>query len=92
VFNGSVWQFLTELVFKEGIRGVLSRWPSITSPETVEACTWFFSFGALQAVLQLLVPGKLFFGPVSPKGNVPVYKVRDTASVLKDIDMSRFFL
>ena len=32
------------------------------------------AFGALQAVLQLALPGKEHKGPVSPKGNVPIYK------------------
>ena len=33
-------------------------------------------FGVLQAGLQLGLPGRTFKGPVSPRGNVPVYKVR----------------
>ena len=32
-------------------------------------------FGAAEAGLQLLLPGKIHKGPITPKGNVPVYKV-----------------
>lgn len=44
-------------------------------PVAVEAWCWVGVFGVFQAALQLLVPGSVFKGPVSPKGNGPVYKV-----------------
>lgn len=31
------------------------------------------SFGVLEAALQLLTPGKTVHGPVTPRGNVPIY-------------------
>lgn len=43
-------------------------------PAGAEAWCWVGAFGVFQAILQLLVPGSTFRGPVSPKGNVPVYK------------------
>lgn len=54
-----------------GVQGVRSVWPW-PSPE---AWAILSVFGALQAFLQLAVPGKQHAGPVSPKGNVPIYKV-----------------
>lgn len=74
-FDGSVASFWSNLVLKEGFQGVLSKWPAPWgSTEAIEAWVWFLTFGAAQACLQLCVPGKPFYGPVSPRGNVPVYK------------------
>ena len=53
-----------------GVRGVWNVWPR----PSVEAWAMTGAFGALQALLQLALPGKQHKGPVSPKGNVPVYK------------------
>ncbi len=54
-----------------GFKGVRNVWPW----PSVEAWAIIGAFGALQALLQLALPGKEHKGPVSPKGNVPVYKV-----------------
>lgn len=37
-------------------------------------------FGVLQAALMLLVPCKIFEGPITPHGNRPLYKVGWAAS------------
>ncbi len=37
------------------------------------------SFAALQLVLMRVVPGKPFLGPITPKGNIPVYKANGFA-------------
>ena len=50
-------------------------------PVAVEAWCWVGAFGVFQAALQLLIPGSVFKGPVTPKGNVPVYKVGVLAPV-----------
>lgn len=42
---------------------------------SAEAWTYILGFGLLQALLQLFVPGPEFQGPITPKGNVPKYKV-----------------
>lgn len=61
---------------QQGFAGVLSLWPSLWgTAEALEAWTWFVVFGIVQGLMQLFVPGKDFEGPVSPKGNVPKYKV-----------------
>lgn len=54
-----------------GVRGVRNVWPW----PSAEAWAIVSAFGALQAILQLAMPGKEHKGPVSPKGNVPIYKV-----------------
>ncbi len=54
-----------------GVQGVRNVWPW----PSVEAWAIIGAFGGLQALLQLGLPGKEHHGPVSPKGNVPVYKV-----------------
>ena len=53
-----------------GFRGVWNVWPR----PSMEAWAILGAFGALQALLQLALPGKEHKGPVSPKGNVPIYK------------------
>lgn len=43
------------------------------------AWTILGSFAAFQLILMKLIPGKPFLGPVTPKGNVPVYKANGVA-------------
>ena len=78
--TGCRWYILTHLegslsnvvLFAKaaGVRGVRNVWPV----PSVEAWAIMGTFGAVQALLQLALPGKEHKGPVSPKGNVPVYK------------------
>lgn len=75
-FDGDVLAFVNEVVVKEGLQGVLAKWPALWgTQQALEAWTWFTVFGLIQALMQLFVPGKDFDGPPSPKGNVPRYKV-----------------
>uniref|UniRef100_A0A061S7K6 7-dehydrocholesterol reductase n=1 Tax=Tetraselmis sp. GSL018 TaxID=582737 RepID=A0A061S7K6_9CHLO len=67
--DGSVSEFVA-LAAREGAVGLWQRWPT----PTAEAWAIIGTFGAVEAFLQLALPGKKFLGPVSPKGNVPVYK------------------
>jgi 7-dehydrocholesterol reductase len=62
-----VFQFVRE----EGLTGVYNVWPR----PSAEAWSYLAFFGAMQAAFQLLIPGPEFRGPVTPKGNTPVYKV-----------------
>ena len=55
----------------EGLAGLQAVWPQ----PSVEAWTYIAVFGVLQALLQLYAPGRIVKGPVTPRGNVPVYKV-----------------
>ncbi|KAM0914860.1 hypothetical protein ACQ4PT_011237 [Festuca glaucescens] len=68
--DGSVvrtYQHLRDHGLLEGLR---SLWPM----PTVAAGKIILGFAFFEAALQLLLPGKRFEGPVSPSGNVPVYK------------------
>ncbi|KAG2658314.1 hypothetical protein PVAP13_1KG248000 [Panicum virgatum] len=68
--DGSVlktYEHLREHGLVEGLKAI---WPM----PTVVAWKIIFGFGLFEAVLQLLLPGKRFEGPISPTGNVPVYK------------------
>mmetsp|Transcript_9693 Transcript_9693/g.17455 ORF Transcript_9693/g.17455 Transcript_9693/m.17455 type:complete len:477 (-) Transcript_9693:77-1507(-) len=67
--SGSIGDFLN-LAAAEGPTGLWRLWPSPSS----EAWVIVGVFGGAEAVLQLVLPGKTFYGPTSPKGNVPVYK------------------
>ena len=68
--EGSILQ-LVAFGSKAGIKGLVAEWPQPRG----EVWWLLACVGTLQAVLQVCVPGKKFLGPVSPKGNVPVYKV-----------------
>ena len=48
------------------------------------------AFAAFQLFLMKAIPGKPFLGPVTPKGNVPVYKANGTACFL--ITFATYFL
>ncbi len=56
---------------QQGLEGLWAAWPR----PTADAWMHIAAFGALEAALQLLLPGKQHKGPITPKGNVPVYKV-----------------
>ncbi|MBA0663246.1 hypothetical protein Goklo_003369, partial [Gossypium klotzschianum] len=67
--DGSVaqtWNYLKQ----HGLQGFIDIWPRPT------AIAWkiIFVYGAFEAALQLLLPGKRVEGPISPTGNRPVYK------------------
>lgn len=64
---------LYEFARSAGPGGFYCAWPRPSG----DAWKFVVAFGVVQAVLQLLMPGKTFLGPVSPKGNTPVYKVTD---------------
>ncbi|KAH9667878.1 7-dehydrocholesterol reductase [Citrus sinensis] len=67
--DGSViksWDYLRQ----NGLQGFIDIWPRPT------AVAWklIACFGAFEAALQLLLPGKRVEGPISPTGHRPVYK------------------
>ena len=62
---------LARFAQKGGLQGLRAVWPW----PSAEAWGIVASFGALEAALQLGLPGAEHRGPVSPKGNVPIYKV-----------------
>ena len=67
----ALWKYYEKL----GVRGL---WAAMPRP-TLDAWTHIAVFGVLEAALQMLLPGKEHKGPVTPNGNVPVYKVHKVA-------------
>lgn len=67
----ALWKYYEKL----GMRGL---WDAMPRP-TLDAWTHIAVFGVLEAALQMLLPGKEHKGPVTPNGNVPVYKVHKVA-------------
>lgn len=55
---------------QNGLQGLLHIWPT----PTPTACKIIAVYAAFEAALQLLLPGKTVYGPISPTGHRPVYK------------------
>lgn len=83
--DGSVARTYEHLRDHGILEGLKAIWPM----PTVVAGKIILGFALFEAALQLLLPGKRFEGPISPAGNVPVYKVRRPipASLLMDISI-----
>jgi hypothetical protein len=73
--DGSVLEY-AHYVWQAGPKSLMDLFRPVWGSKGMEAWAWFLGFGVLQAALQVFVPGSTFHGPVSPKGNVPIYKVR----------------
>lgn len=74
--KGSIPDFVA-FCQQQGLDGVLAAVP----PPTATAWTMIGAFAAFEATLQLVIPGKVWIGPVSPAGNRPVYWVRHPCQV-----------
>jgi hypothetical protein len=81
--NGSVAEFYS-FAREEGLVGVWSVWPRPTST----AWAIIGIFGGFEALLQLCLPGKEVYGPVSPAGNTPVYKASGNSTKLAYMESS----
>jgi 7-dehydrocholesterol reductase len=68
--NGSLFEFFRRIWQTTESSYLLDTFPQ---PSRL-AVSYLAAFGAIQACLQLLMPGKQYLGPHTPKGNVPVYK------------------
>lgn len=55
-----------------------SVWPYILGSR--KACEFILPFAAFQLLLMRVVPGKITQGPVTPAGNIPVYKANGLLS------------
>lgn len=87
--NGSFLEFW-KLVFTEGLFPTLAKiWLPIFFG-TPKAWTILASFAAFQLFLMRAVPGKPFVGPITPKGNIPIYKANGLPCFL--ITFVTFFL
>lgn len=67
--GGCLAAFFKELSSK-GLSALAAAYPS----PSFTGLSYILGFGALQAALQVLLPGQNFYGPPTPRGNVPVYK------------------
>ncbi|CAD7699090.1 unnamed protein product [Ostreobium quekettii] len=81
-FGGSLQHFAS-FAMQDGWQGVIGLLPSPTRA----AWIYFAVFGIFEAALQLLLPGKTTYGPVTPKGNVPVYKANGVAAYVTTLMM-----
>lgn len=48
-------------------------------------------FAVFQLAFMKLIPGKPFYGPITPKGNIPAYKANGVASFLTTLTLFCFF-
>lgn len=84
--DGSLYQ-LGELMQREG---VLTTLYNIYSPYifgTKAAWQIIATFAAFELALMKMLPGKLFHGPVTPAGNVPVYRTNGVLAYLTTLAM-----
>lgn len=74
-------------------KGIIPTIYEIWSPYffgTTEAWTMLAIFAAIQLFLMKAVPGPTFYGPITPKGNVPSYKANGVACFF--ITLTLFYL
>ncbi|HSX13627.1 MAG TPA: hypothetical protein VLE96_04315 [Chlamydiales bacterium] len=78
------------LVYEQGLITVLwNIWKPVFFGSPL-AWKMIFGFGAFQLLLMRIIPGKPFLGPITPKGNVPVYKANGVPCFL--ITISAFMV
>ncbi len=84
---------LTKLLHLFLDKGVFTTLAHIWSPIFLGSPTaWLMicSFGAFQLFLMKALPGKRIEGPITPKGNIPVYKANGVSAFL--VTLATFFL
>ena len=84
---------LTNLVTFVQSQGVLGAFSQIWAPVffgSKVAWTIIAIFAVFQLLLMRFVPGKRFEGPITPKGNIPIYKANGVACFL--LTLSTFSL
>lgn len=76
---------LWEMILQNGLfQTVYTIWaPVFFGSETV--WTMISIYAVIQLALMRILPGKTFYGPVSPQGNVPVYKANGVLAFLTTI-------
>ena len=75
--DGSPSAFLAE-VHADGALALLLP-PRYPRPSR-RGLAYILAFGAIQALLQVALPGGRFLGPATPKGKVPVYRANGVAA------------
>jgi len=77
VLKGDHWELVAQFR-AEGLGLLVRVWPAITW----DAVRPVLAFMALELAFMRLIPGKRFEGPVTPMGNVPVYRANGVESYL----------
>lgn len=73
------------LVFEQGLFFVLwSIWKPVFFGSAL-AWKMIFGYAAFQLLLMRMIPGKSFLGPITPKGNTPIYKANGVPCFLISI-------
>ena len=79
--DGSLYS-LWKLINHEGfVPTVVQIWAPYFWGST-KAWTMIFAFIVFEVILMRFLPGKTFYGPLTPKGNVPVYKDNGTLAFI----------
>jgi len=86
---------LFELFYQEGFfHSIYQIWQPIFFGSGI-AWLIIFSFAAFQLILMRILPGKPFYGPITPKGNIPVYKANGVMAFFVTVStfcISTFYL
>ncbi len=89
VLNGSFQAFWSMLLTYGPFSTLAMIWGPVFFG-TPKAWAIIASFAIFQLILMKIVPGKPFIGPVTPKGNIPIYKANGLACFF--ITFALFFL
>lgn len=73
--GGSMSEFL-ENIERGGLKYMVDSYPRMS----MNGFYHILGFGIIQAFFQLVLPGRPFYGPVTPKGNIPVYRANGVQS------------
>ncbi len=71
--NGSLSQLGTLIVQQGFFSSLYQIWQPVFFGSTT-AWKIIFFFVSFELILVRFLPGKIFYGPISPKGNIPIYK------------------
>jgi 7-dehydrocholesterol reductase len=82
VFLGGSFLSLWHLIEAEGLFTTVYRIWSPVAFGSPEAWSIIGVFAAVQLLLMKIAPGKVWEGPLTPKGNVPVYKANGVSSFI----------
>ena len=72
-FSGSIVQFIHACMDQGFFNILISAWKPLFWGNQI-AWTMIVLFSLFQILLMRLLPGKQFKGPLTPKGNTPIYK------------------
>jgi len=76
---------LWNMIMQDGLLQTLYSvwWPIVLGDHTAWSMIACFAF--FQLLLMRVLPGKIFYGPISPKGNVPIYKANGVLAFITTV-------